>query len=177
MSRLSSARRTLNSVKLPVLASIVVVVALGTLAALAVGLGYRDGVDAEAAQATAREWTRAEKTDPARRRGDGWEVDVHRADGSVVEVNLGPDLELIELDEELGPGGTPADDEVLGDERVQAIAAVRRHGADGFVRSVEREREGTIEVDVVRPDRTILELELDAGLRVIGTDREELGDE
>jgi hypothetical protein len=45
------------------------------------------------------------------------------------------------------------------------------------VRSVERERDGSIEVDVVRPDRTVAEVELDRYLRVTGVDREEIGDE
>jgi hypothetical protein len=162
-------------VKLQVIAGIVVVIALGVLAALAIGPG--DRVDAVAAQEAARDWTGIEETDPARRRDNGWEVDVHRDDGSVIEVNLGPKLELVELDEELGPGGTPAADEVLGAERKRVIAVVRREDITGHVRSVERERDGTIEVDVVQPDRTILEVDLDARLRVTGSDREELGDE
>jgi hypothetical protein len=166
---------TLGAVKLQVLAGVVVVAALGVLAALALGPG--DGDDAAAAEEAARNWTDAQATDPARRREDGWEVDVHRADGSIIEVNLGPELELIELDEERGPGGTPADDEVLGDERGRAIAVVRKAGVTGFVRSVERERDGSIEVDVVQPDQTIRELELDARLRVTGVEREEIGDE
>jgi hypothetical protein len=162
-------------VKLEWVAGVVVVAALGVLGTLALDGG--DDIDAAAAEQVARDWTGIERTDPARRRENGWEVDVHRDNGSVIEVNLGPKLELVELDEELGPGGTPASDEVLGAERERVIAAVRREGVSGFVRSVEREPDGSIEVDVVRTDRTILEVDLDARLRLLDTEREELGDE
>ena len=60
---------------------------------------------------------------------------------------------------------------------MQAIAAARERAGRGVVRSVERERDGTIEVDFVLPDRTVLEVDLDAQLNVTGSDREELGDE
>ncbi|MGH2745694.1 MAG: hypothetical protein ACRDLY_19170 [Thermoleophilaceae bacterium] len=43
----------------------------------------------------------------SRRDGDGWEVDVVRPDGSLVEVTIGDQLELKALDEELGPAGAP----------------------------------------------------------------------
>jgi hypothetical protein len=162
-------------VKWQLLGSSVVAAALVVLALLALGPG--DDVDPAAAQEAARNWTGFETTDQARREGDGWEVDVRREDGSVVEVNLGPDLELIELDEELGPGGTPAYDEVRGERQARAIAVVHAHGVRGDVRSVERERDGSIEVDVVQPDNTVLEVDLSPGMRVRGVDDEELDDE
>jgi hypothetical protein len=155
----------------------IVVAALLVLVVLAFSPGSGDDFDASAAQQAARNWTGHEMTDPPRRAGDGWEVDVRRADGSVVEVNLGPELELIELDEERGPGGTPADDELQGERRTRAIAAAHAHGVRGRVRSVEQERDGSIEVDVVQPDRTVLEVGLDARLGVQRVDEEEYGDE
>jgi hypothetical protein len=155
----------------------VVVTASGVLALLAFGPGDGDVADASRAREAARDWTGAESTDPPRRRDGGWEVDVHRPDGSVVEVNLGPDLELIELDEELGPGGGPAHDELQGERRARAIAVAHPRAGPGIVRSVERERDGSIEVDVVRPDQTVVEVELDERLRVTDVDHEELGDE
>jgi hypothetical protein len=165
------------AVKLPLLAGAIVVAALVVLALLAFAPGNGDDFDAAAAQEAARTWTGVELTDAPRRRENGWEVDVRSPDGSIVEVNLGPKLELVELDEEIGPGGTPAHDEVMGERRERAIAAARPRAGAGVVRSVERERDGTIEVDFVLPDRTVLEVDLDARLRITGADREELGDE
>jgi hypothetical protein len=151
--------------------------ALGVLALLAFGLGVRDEADAAAAQQAALDWTGATLTDAPRRDGDGWEVDVRRADGSLVEVTLGPRLELRELDEELGPGAAAAPDELTGRLRERAIAAARPRGGPGPVRSVESERDGSFEVDIVRPDETVIEVELDRHLRVADLDREEIGDE
>jgi hypothetical protein len=163
--------------KFQLFAGAIAVAALLVLALLAFSPGYGDDFDASAAQEAARNWTGFETTDPPRRSGDGWEVDVRREDGSVVEVNLGPKLELVELDEELGPGGTPAHDELQGERRARAIAVVHAHGFRGSARSVEQERDGTIEVDVVRSDMTVLEVDLDARLRVLRVSDEEFGDE
>lgn len=151
--------------------------AVGLLAFLAFGTGEGDDGDAAAAQDVALNWTGAELADAPRRQGDGWEVDVRRANGSVVEVTLGPALELRELDEELGPGGTPAHDELTGALRERAIAVARPEAGPGAVSSVERERDGTIEVNVVGPDQTVIEVELDRRLRLKDVDQEEFGDE
>jgi hypothetical protein len=150
--------------------------AVAVLAFLAFG-GGPDEPDAAAAQETALHWTEAEFADAPRRDGDQWEVDVHRADGSLVEVTLGRRLELRELDEELGPAGAPPHDEVTGALRERVIAAARGAAGPGPVLSVEREREGAFEVDFTRPSRIVLEVELDPRLRVIDVDREEIGDE
>jgi hypothetical protein len=163
-------------VKWQILWSSVAAAALVVLALMAFGPGG-DEIDAAAAQEAARNWTGFETTDPARREGEGWEVDVRREDGSVVEVNLGPELELIELDEELGPGGTPAYDELRGARRARAIAVVHAHGVRGHVRSVEQERDGTIEVDVVQAGKKVLEVDLDPRLRVRRVDDEAFDDE
>jgi hypothetical protein len=85
--------RSLGAVKPLLPGGAVIVTAVVALVLLAFGPGGRDVIDAAAAQEAARNWTGWERTDPPRRRHDGWEVDVHRADGSVVEVNLGPKLE------------------------------------------------------------------------------------
>ena len=45
------------------------------------------------------------------------------------------------------------------------------------MRSVEQERDGTIEVDLVRPDETVLEVDLDARMRIRGSAGEAIGDE
>jgi len=42
---------------------------------------------------------------------------------------------------------------------------------------VERERDGSIEVGVLRPDGTALEVELDPAVRVTGVDDETFDDE
>jgi hypothetical protein len=136
-----------------------------------------DEPDAAAAQRVALQWTGAELADAPRRDGADWEVDVRRADGSLVEITLGPRLELRELDEERGRGGAAAHDEVTGALRTRAIGTARAVSGPGSVRSVERELDGSIEVDILAPDRTILEVELDQQLRVTDIDEEDIGDE
>jgi hypothetical protein len=136
-----------------------------------------DEPDAAAAQRVALQWTGAQLADAPRRDGDGWEVDVRRADGSLVEISLGPTLELRELDEERGVGGTAAHDEVTGALRTRAIDAARTVAGPGPVRTGELEDDGSIEVDVLAADRTILEVELDRQLRVTDTDEESITDE
>jgi hypothetical protein len=66
---------------------------------------------------------------------------------------------------------------VVGAARERAIAAARQASGPGPVRSVEREDDGKIEVDVVTSDRTVLEVELDRRLRVRDVDEEDIGDE
>ena len=155
-----------------------IAIALAVLAFSAFGPAAKNEPDAAAAQRTALGWAEAQLADTPRRVGDKWEVDVRRADGSLVEVTLGRELELHELDEELGPGGKPAHDQVVGPLRSRAIAAARAAtDISGPVRSIERESDGTIEVDFLAPDRTVVEVELGPGLRVTDTDREDIGDE
>jgi hypothetical protein len=160
-----------------VLTVALVAISLAMLALVAFGNTNGDEPDAAAARQVALSWTGAELADTPRPDGDGWEVDVPRADGSLVEVTLGPALELRELDEELGRGETPAHDEVTGAMRERAIAAARPEAGPGQVRTVELERDGTIEVDVVRSSRTVVEVELDEQLRVKDIDEEDIGDE
>ena len=133
--------------------------------------------DAAAAERAALRWTGGGEAQPARRDGALWEVDVRRANGSLVEVTLGRGLALYELDEEEGPRGTPPHDEITGSLRQRAVAAARREAIDGSVRAVERERDGSIEVDFASSDGYILEVELDSHLRITEVDEEELTDE
>jgi hypothetical protein len=157
------------------LSVITVIVAAALL--LAVATGRVTEPDAASAQRVALQWSGAELADAPRRDGDGWEVDVRRADGSLVEIKLGPRLELRELDEERSAGGAAAHDEVTGLLRTRAIDAARAVSGPGTARSVERERDGSIEVDVVAKDRSIVEVELDSELRVTDIDEEDLYDE
>lgn len=122
-------------------------------------------------------WAGSEGAEEVRRDGSGCEVDVRRADGSVVEVALGPDLELRDLDEERGPGGGPAPDEVRGALRERATRAALRAVEGGVVRGVEREADGSLEVDVLRPRGRVVEVELDGDLRVTDVDEEHVLDE
>jgi hypothetical protein len=131
---------------------------------------------AEAAESAALRWTGGGEVEPARRDGVLWEVDVRRSNGSLVEVTLGRGLALYELDEEQGPGGSRAHDEIAGRLRERAVAAARGEVDEGKVRTVERERDGSIEVDFVTGD-SVLEVELDARLRITEVDQEELADE
>jgi hypothetical protein len=155
------------------------VIALTVAAVFGVGLAVRGPgePDAAAAHRGALQWTGAERADVPRRVAEGWEIDVRRADGSLVEITLGPQLELRELDEERGPRGTAAHDEVTGALRTQAIAGARAVAGPGPVRGVERERDGSIEVDVLARDGTVIEVELDGRLRVTDVDEEDVGDE
>ncbi len=155
----------------------VITVIVAVLLLVAVATRGPDEPDAAAAQRVALQWTGAELTDAPRRTADGWEVDVRRADGSLVEILLGPRLELRELDEERGAGGAPAHDAVTSVLRTRAIDIARTVSGPGSVRSVERERDGSIEVDIVAPGDTVVEVELDRQLRVTEIDEEEIGDE
>ena len=102
-----------------------------------------------------------------RREGDRWEVDVVRPDGSVVQVSLGEDLELRGLDEEQGPAGTLADDELRGAARIRAVRAAFRETGPGEVVSVERDANRRIEVRVQTGGNRQKESELDHMFRVV----------
>jgi hypothetical protein len=113
----------------------------------------------------------------SRREDDRWEVDVVRPDGSMVQVSLGDDLRLRGFDEEQGPAGTLADDELRGQARARAVRAAFAETGIGKVVSVERDAGGEIEVRVRTGTRVTIEVELDKNLRVIETEHESLGDE
>ena len=143
----------------------------------------RDGhprVAASEAETAAFRWVGVGVAEKPRRRDDRWEVDVVRPDGSLVEVTLGEQLQLQELDEELGPGGRPAHDDVSGPLRRRAIRAALAATRPGRVLSVERDRGGereVYEVDIRRAGGTGVEVGLDAKLRVVEIEAQDLGDE
>jgi hypothetical protein len=108
-----------------------------------------------------------------RREDSGWEVDVVRPDGSMVQVSLGDDLELRGVDEELGPAGTLSPDELRGTARARAVQAAFEETGPGQVTSVERGSSGQIEVCIRRPTDRQLEVELDRMLRVVKVDSDD----
>jgi hypothetical protein len=111
-----------------------------------------------------------------RRDGDRWEVDVARPDGSMVQVTLSKGLDLLGMDEEVGPAGTLAPDEVTGRDRVRAVRAALEEVGIGEVIGVEREPRGEFEVGV-RLRRTQVEVELNRNFRVLEVEGEDPRDE
>jgi hypothetical protein len=109
--------------------------------------------------------------------GDEWEVDVARPDGSLVEVTVGTRGELLGFDEERGPGGGPAPDELRGLARVHAVRAALAATGPGRVLGAERERGGHIEVRLRRADGAYVEVGLDRRLRIREIEAEDPGDE
>jgi hypothetical protein len=116
-------------------------------------------------------------TQVPRRDGDNWEVDVIRPDGSMVQVSLSNDLDLLGLDEEHGPAGTPAPDEARGPDRVRAVRAAFAEVGAGEVTGVERESRGRFEVGVLRRGGDQVEVELDRHFRVTEVKGEDPRDE
>jgi hypothetical protein len=158
-------------------ATVLAIIAVGVLAITLLRPPAEPAASAADAAAAALMWVGAGETQPPRREGDDWEVDVRRADGSLVEVTLGPDLALRQFDEERGPADSAAPDDLVGPRRAQAVAAALRAAGRGDIRYVERERDGTIEIGVLRADRTALEVELDRQLRVTDVDDDTVADE
>jgi hypothetical protein len=129
------------------------------------------------AAAVAVGWVGTGSHQPPRRDGGEWEVDVVRPNGSLVEVTVGMRRELLGFDEERGPGGGPAPDELGGPGRARAVRAALAASGPGRVLDVERESEGDIEVGVRRPDGTRVEVGLDHRLRILEVEREDVADE
>lgn len=100
-----------------------------------------------------------------------------RPDGSLVEVTIGDQLELRGLDEEFGPGGSPAADEISGRARKRAIRAAFDVVGKGRVLSVERDSGREVEVNVRRPGGNVVEVGFDSALRVLEIAPEHPGDE
>jgi hypothetical protein len=148
-----------------------------TIAIVVLALRLRDDQGPLDAESVAVDLVGAGIAQESRREGDRWEVDVVRPDGSLVQVSLGDDLELRGLDEEEGPAGTLADDELRGRARFRAMRAAFAETGIGEVVSVERHASGGIEVRVRTGGRRTIEVELDRGFRVVGTEQESLGDE
>jgi hypothetical protein len=147
-----------------------------TAAIVVLALRLRDESGPLDAEATALELVDGGVAQDPRREDGRWEVDVVRPDGSMVEVSLGDDLELRELDEEIGPAGTLAQDELRGAARVRAVRAAFAEVGPGEVVSVEYDKPG-IEVRIRTGARQQKEVELDANYRVVEVDDEALSDE
>jgi hypothetical protein len=148
-----------------------------TIAIVVLALRLRDEQGPLEAEEVAVEFVGDGIAHDARREDDRWEVDVVRPDGSMVQVTLRDDLELQSLDEELGPAGTLADDELRGNARVRAVRAAFSETGIGKVVSVERDANGGIEVRVRPGSGSQFEVELDRNYRVVEIDDESLGDE
>ena len=147
------------------------------LAAAAFQLGDEDdGVSAKDAKIAALSWVPAGVAETPRRERDHWEVDVRRPDGSLVEVVMGDELQLRDFDEESGPAGAPAIDELAGAARARAIDAAFFHVGPGRVVGVERDPTGEIEVGI-RMGGDQIEVRLDERYRVIEVHPEARSDE
>jgi hypothetical protein len=122
-------------------------------------------------------WVGAGTPQAPRRDGGEWEVDVVRPNGSLVEVTVGGRGELVGFDEERGPCGSRAPDELNGPGRARAVRAALAATGPGRVLSAEWEQGGGIEVAVRRRSGTQLEVGLDRRLRIRETEREDPADE
>jgi hypothetical protein len=151
--------------------------AMTTAIVLVVAFRVGDGQSPIDAEAAALELVRNGVAQESRRDGDRWEVDVVRADGSMVQVNLGDDLKLRSLDEELGPGGTLADDELRGATRLRAVEAAFERAGPGQVISVERDSLRRIKVRVLKGDGHSVGVVLNGSLRPVAVDDEDPRDE
>jgi hypothetical protein len=158
-------------------ASLFIVFTAMTVAIVVLALRLRDEQGPLDAEAVAVELVGDGIATDSRREGDRWEVDVARPDGSLVQVSLGDDLELRGLDEELGPAGTLAEDELRGKARARAVRAAFGETGIGKVVSVERDPGGEVEVRVRTGTRQTIELELNRDFEVVEVEHESLGDE
>jgi hypothetical protein len=147
------------------------------VAIVVLAMRLRDDQGPLDAEAVAVEFVDDGIAQDSRREDEFWEVDVVRPDGSMVQVNLGEDLKLRGLDEELGPAGTLADDELRGAARARAVRAAFKETGPGEVVSVERDPNGGIEVRIQNGGQRQLEVELDRKFRLVEIDDEALGDE
>jgi hypothetical protein len=159
-------------------ASLFIVFTAMTVAIVVLALALRDEQGPLEAESVALELVGDGVAEESRREDDRWEVDVVRPDGSMVQVSLGEDLELRGLDEELGPAGTLAEDELRGRARARAVRAAFAETGIGKVVSVEHDAGGGIEVRV-RTDAAseTLEVELNRDFEVVEVEQESLGDE
>jgi hypothetical protein len=154
-----------------------VLIATMTVALVVVAFQLRDDQGPLDAEAVALRLVANGVAQDSRRDGDRWEVDVVRDDGSMVQVNLSDDLELRSLDEELGPAGTLAPDELRGAARERAVAAAFAETGAGQVVSVERDSPRRIKVRVRKEEGRHVGVVLDASLRVLEVETEDPRDE
>jgi len=134
-------------------------------------------LEAADAAAVAVGWVGAGEPQAPRREGGEWEVDVVRPNGSLVEVTVGGRGELLGFDEERGPGGSRAPDELTGPTRARAVRVALAATGRGRVLSAEWEQGGGIEVAVRRVNGTQVEVSLDRRFRIREIEREDPADE
>jgi hypothetical protein len=157
--------------------TIFIVFAAMTLALVLMGLRLGEETSSPVeAELAALEWVGSGFSQGPRRDGDNWEVDVVRPDGSMVQVTLGDDLTLRDLDEESGPAGIPAHDEVTGAARTRAVEAAFAEVGPGQVVGVERDSR-EIEVGIRKRRDHQVEVELDHRFRVTEVETEDPRDE
>ena len=156
-----------------------ILLAATAVALVLAGLDRGPEVDAADAELTALDWVGVGYAQEPRRDGDEWEVDVVRPNGSMVEVTIGDALEVRGFDEELGPGGGLAPDEVRGPLRAEATEAAMKETGSGEALSVERERgqDNEIEVSIRARDESHVEVELDDELNPTEVEVEDPRDE
>jgi hypothetical protein len=155
------------------LRTVLLLYAAMTVGVVLLGLRLDEESTASDAEAVALRWVDGGVAQEPRREGDLWEVDVVRPDGSVVQVSLGDDLELHGFDEESGPAGTLAADELRGAARGRAVQAAFAETGPGQVASVEYDSERVIGVCIREPTGRQVEVELDPMWRVIAVERED----
>jgi hypothetical protein len=148
-----------------------------TIALVAMGIELGEDSNPADAEVAALEAVGNGVSQVPRRDGDNWEVDVIRPDGSMVQVSLGKDLELLGLDEEYGAAGTLAPDEARGERRARAVRAAFEEVGAGEVVGVEVESGGRLEVGVLLRGGRQVEVELDSRLRVTRVEDEDPRDE
>lgn len=153
-------------------AAVVSLFAAMIIALIVIALAKRDQQVPDVETAALR-WVGDGVTQQPRRESGRWEVDVVRPDGSMVQVSLGDDLQLLGLDEESGPAGTLAPDELSGTARARAVQAAFAETRAGQVTSVERDPSGEIAVCIrTHTDRQV-EVELDHMFRVVKVDSDD----
>jgi hypothetical protein len=157
-------------------ATLFIVIAAMMAAIVVLALRLRDETGPMDAETAAVELVGGGIVQGSRREDDRWEVDIVRPDGSMVEVSLSPSLDLRGVDEELGPAGTLAEDELRGAARARAVRVAFEEVGPGAVVSVEHDGSG-IEVRIRTGIRRQQEVELDRNFRVVEVDHESLGDE
>jgi hypothetical protein len=154
-------------------------VVFGAMTVALVVMAFELGEDASPvdAEVAALEWVGAGVSQVPRRDGGNWEVDVIRPDGSMVQVSLSENLELLGLDEESGPAGTLAADEARGALRARAVRAAFAEVGTGEVVGVELESGRRVEVGVLLRGGRQVEVELDGRMRVTEVEKEDPRDE
>jgi hypothetical protein len=148
-----------------------------TIALVAVSIRLGEESTPSDVQLAALQWVGEGVAQEPRRDGDNWEVDVIRPDGSLVQVDLGDKLQLRRIDEETGPAGTLARDELRGAARARAVRVAFSETGPGHVVSAERDPGRQIEVSMQTADGRQVEVELDHRFRVLEVEQEDPRDE